>query len=316
MAMHDDLASLSRRELQALAKARGIKANQRSELIIQEIKRMDDTDPSTEEAANADIAEQPGVEEAFIEEAAVEEATIEEGPIEEATIEEATIENFTVEEVVPETAVVPDPEEAAVPPVEHAMTEAKGMEAISTEQGMTEPAQAPKSEPRQTVRSATKPWEATPFVPLKSVKPLTKAEPFSVGRPGSTSLSERGITSVRSIEVASRKKEVESQRAEESAARKAAAVVRRELVTAKFKAESTSVPVINGKPVAAWDLPAAKPLQSSRSNAASTKSIRQSFKKTTTALGGKAAERKRAERKSQTMDHRRAAVQTARSRSE
>ena len=61
--------------------------------------------------------------------------------------------------------------------------------------------------------------------------------------------------SLKSLEAASRKREEDRQRETASAARREAAKVRQQELTAKFKAEKQGLlnPTISGKPKAAWE---------------------------------------------------------------
>lgn len=105
---------------------------------------------------------------------------------------------------------------------------------------------------------AVKPWTAAPFVPAKSERQLTLAQPFAVGQPLSAR-GERGASaSLKSLEVAARKREEDLRKARASEARREAAASRRERISTAFtSAQANSLgglQRINNKPrTAAWD---------------------------------------------------------------
>ena len=118
---------------------------------------------------------------------------------------------------------------------------------------------AASSTPRAT-DGQERPWEATPFVPAKSEKPLTQVQPFGVGQP----LSARGEGttaggSLKSLQAASRKQQEDLRKAEAAAARRQAAAERRARISAAFSESKANTyggaqRVINNKPrMAAWD---------------------------------------------------------------
>ena len=81
-----------------------------------------------------------------------------------------------------------------------------------------EPAhEEPCALPRGKHSAHPAPWSRTPFVPQKSNKSLTQFKEFSAARPGSASLSERGVGSLKSLESAKRKREEDEQRQAKSA---------------------------------------------------------------------------------------------------
>ena len=322
------LEALSRRELQALAKRHGLRANKKTCELISELKKIkhDANEPNAEESAAAEPVPATGTErmepatsESTWEERAIDLPTLEQSSIvapisdaDESALEESPSDSRHEDDMAVDqpTAMAEDADPAA-----RAIHEAPSSQSKSARA----PAQ-PSSQPR-SARSA-RPWKVTPFVPLKSEKPLTRLQPFAAAEPGSASLSDRGVSSLKSIEAASRKRLEDSRREEASEARKAAAATRRELISTKFKAENAAtVPVINGKPtLAAWDIAAAAeangPLHATSGASKNTAAVppRQTFKAATTALAPKAAERKRAGRKVEEAAKRRAAVQMARAK--
>lgn len=77
-----------------------------------------------------------------------------------------------------------------------------------------------------------KPWMKVPFLPQKSTKVLTVAEPFAIA---SEPASARKVGSLKSLEAAARKKEADNRKLEEASARRATTASRRERILSTFK---------------------------------------------------------------------------------
>ena len=172
--------------------------------------------PKEEEAAEKEAAKE---EEAVVAEAEL--ATEEVAAETEVAAEEAADVDMRPAAEKEEVAAQDTPAEAAAEPIvmEAAIPAAPGS-AVRPSSAVLPTSVAPGSAARPgsaapgSARSSNKPWAKSPFVPLKSVKPLTTFSAFPVATPGSASLSERGLASVKSLEAASKKKLDDSRKAQ------------------------------------------------------------------------------------------------------
>ena len=257
------LSALSRRELQALAKEHGVKANQKTADIIEDLLALEN------ETSAVDISDKQAEEE--LPKAEVEEA-VPEAKAAEVEAEEAVEETVEAEVEPPRSrrrssvakvAAKVEAEEAVTAPVEAekeppvsrrrssvaavaAKVEAPPAAAkVEAPPAASQKAPPPAAASKAPARPEAKPWTATPFVPQKSVKQLTVSAAFAIGVTG----SERGLGSLKSLEAANRKREEDAKRLAASEARREAAKARQDAVSARFKADKSGMlnPLVSGK---------------------------------------------------------------------
>ncbi len=236
-----ELASgqLSRQDLQALAKEHGVRANQKSELIILELGAIaaaakPEAAPITEPVATELESESERVDsEPESTDATEEEASPDPAPIAEPVTTEAEPTELACEHVAMETEVEP----AAPQPIDEAPTLAMceatassvpvapvswadAEQELASQQAAQDKPAAAAAAPKRTEA-----WKAVPFVPLKSSKPPTSFKEFTSGAEREHSL--------KSIEAANKKREQDRQREAASAARRQASSARQKEMAAR-----------------------------------------------------------------------------------